>query len=356
MTQNLSSLYTIEVYDANNNFLADLTGLATVSKLYAERNGYSTCEFNVNLFYFENFCKKINIYPMSILYVNMNYVKIKRGGRYLFGGQINYVNPQLTDQAQSSVINVRVAGYLSLFKQRFTGAERVFTSTDAGTIAYTLINESQALTNGDYGITSGTIQTSVNRDRTYAGYKCIADAIIELSQVVNGFDFEFTYDKKFNVYYPSMGIDRTASTIFEYPKNIKTINFEYDGSLMVNSDILLGNGIVSVRSDTTYQSLFKLRQRREEFSDVIISTTLENKGDETLRIYKNLNPIITSIDILGNIEPYVGSYWLGDQVKIKVNDIVTFSPVNNQTYKIDTINIGLDQNSMETINLGLSLV
>lgn len=355
MSQNLSSLYSIDVFGPTDNLIADLTGMAILRNLTIERNGIGGANFDIDLFGFEEYCRnKIYIPPMSILYPNVNWVKIRRGNKYLFSGQINYAKPTLKES--QSIINVKVPGQLNLFKKRFTAAERIFTGVDAGTIASTLLSESQALTNGDYGITAGTIQTSVNRDRLYTGYKCISDAIIELSQVINGFDFEFTYDKKFNVYYPNIGTDRTGEITFEYPGNIKSIEYEYDGETMVNEDILLGSGITRVRNESVYQATFKLRQQRDDQPDIITTQTLDDKGDEVLRLYKNLNPVITSLELFGNKEPFIGSYWIGDRVKIKTSSLQTFNPINNQTYKIDSISINLDENMSEIVSLGLSLL
>ena len=86
-----------------------------------------------------------------------------------------------------------------MFNNRYTDAVVEYASTDAGEIAWDLIDNSQNQTNGDLGITKGIIETTQNRDRTYYNQN-IMEAIVNLSNVIGGFDFEFTHNKVFNVY------------------------------------------------------------------------------------------------------------------------------------------------------------
>jgi len=82
-----------------------------------------------------------------------------------------------------------------LSEKRYTS--NTYTSTDAGTIAWGLINTTQGLTGGNLGLTQGTIQATQNRDRTYLDEK-IGEKIIQLTEVNNGFDFLITPSIKIN--------------------------------------------------------------------------------------------------------------------------------------------------------------
>ena len=71
---------------------------------------------------------------------------------------------------------------------RFTGASVSFAATDAGQIAKSLIDTANA--QGPTGIiTTGTIQATKNRDRTYQ-YVNVGEAVTNLSAVLDGYDFE----------------------------------------------------------------------------------------------------------------------------------------------------------------------
>jgi hypothetical protein len=355
MANNISSLYVIEVRDASSVLLADLTGIAQLRNLEVERNHAGYVEFEIDIHALEVYCRdNLLLTPDELFNVNINEIRVKRGSRYLFSGQINYAAGELNEEG--GIYTVRAVGWLKLFEKRFTAAERVFTGVDAGEIAMTLIDETQALSNGDFGIDTNAsyIQTSQNRDRTYS-YDEVAKELVYLSEVINGFDFEFTYDKKFMVYYPKMGIDRTAEVLFEYPKNIKTIRWERNGEEMVNQALMIGNGVFSTRTNTDYTSVYKLRQEKEERSDIIETVTLEEHGDEILRVKKTYQNLIDTIEIDGKQSPAIGSYWLGDLVKIRVNGMASFDLINEVTYRIDLIGVSIDENLTETISLKLSL-
>ena len=351
MTNNIESLYSIEIYKPNGDLLVDMTGLAQLRTLEVQRNKPGSADFEVDLNVFEDFSRKINIAPLSIFAVNVNEIRIKRGSRYLWGGQIAYIRPSLTDNRFS----VKAIGFLDLFRKRYTASERVFTGVDRGIIAKTLIDETQALTNGDFGIDTHVdwVETTGNSDRTYS-YDEVYEKIIQLTEVIDGFDCEITPDKKFYVY-AEQGIDRSSRIKFEYPGNIKNIEFERNGEDMVNEVILFGNGITETRSDATYQTTYKLRQKKMDYPSIINNAPLQDHGDEELRINKNFKDLITGIEIDGTQDPFIGSYWLGDRIKVLVNNYRSFSSVNDVIYKIDGITISIDENLTEIINLELSL-
>jgi hypothetical protein len=352
MIQSGDSKYIYELYASNGSLLAELSGRAKNKSITIQRNRAGYASFTMDIYDFEKFCRSINVHPRSIIGVGSNELKVRRLNRYLFGGQIQYYDTTLGD---GNEITIRAVGYFDLFKDRYTSANKLFTNTDAGQIAWTLINDSQTLTNGTFGITMGTIQTSVNRDRLYE-YKNVRDAIIQLSEVINGFDFEITHDKVFNVYYPRQG-----STIdvfrFEYPGlNIKKIKPMVDASDLVNEVIARGQGIgagqlVVIRSDTVSQATYKLRQKIADFSDISLSNTLIQHADD---INASKKDPVTQIEITidGNQAPAVGSYWVGDYVPVVINNFQLYDNINN-TFRINEITINVDDQDSEEIVLRL---
>ena len=131
---------------------------------------------------------------------------IWRDGVLLFRGRIV---PPLADTVTEDEHRVEAVAvsYRGMLANRIAGAAgRVFTGVDQGQIAWTLIDESQALTNGDWGITEGVGATSGTlRDRTYAPGKSLLDALTELGRVDGGFEWDVNPDLELDRWYPRRG-------------------------------------------------------------------------------------------------------------------------------------------------------
>jgi len=174
----------------------------------------------------------------------------------------------------------------------------------------------------DFGITIGTIQTSVNRNRTYE-YKCLYDAISELADVLYGFDFEVTDNKQFNVYYPSKGTDKSDNIIFEFGTNIDKIDFAQDFTEPANEVLVLGNGsgtamVTSTVTDTNMRGQYKLRKAINSQKDVDDESYLEAVGQKQLNTYAY---VVRQYKVTqkANTSPEYGDLSVGDWIRIRVN-------------------------------------
>jgi len=358
MSENILSRYSIEIYTPLGTLIADLTGMASMRALSVARNRVATCSFDIDFYTLQSLAQKMNMTIFDLIAINHNEIRIRRGTRYLAGTQISYFDPQFDEK--SNKVNVRGVGFLDLFASRYIdwngNTDWVYSSTDAGAIAWDLINHSQSQINGNYGITQGTIQTSVNRARTYPAYKNIKEALVELSQVQNGFDFEFAYDKKFNVYYPSQGIDLTNTVLFNYPGNIKKFQPTRDGTQMFNRAIVRGQGqgtqqLIETRDDTVTQAFYYVRESVLSYPDISETATLDAHGDGQIAVFKNPLEII-QLTIDGSKQPFLGSYWIGDRIKIEIDrQLKDYGYIKNHTYKIDAIDVSIDDNDVEDITL-----
>ena len=190
-----------------------------------------------------------------------------------------------------------------------------------------MISQTQAV--GDLGITRGSIQTSKLRDRNYS-YKNIGDAIIQLSEVVDGFDFEITHDKKFNVYYPKIGTRRNDITL-TYPGGIRELSFERDASELTNRVIAVGSGsgvdaqrVLAV--DTNSQLRFGVRERILQLSDVSVSETLQQHADA--EIISSRGFLDAPSLMLNTVELPYGNYHIGDEIQVMAEDNEALEPIN----------------------------
>ena len=208
--------------------------------------------------------------------------------------------------------------WLYLFKDRYTAQLVTYTDIDAGLIAWSMIETSQLKTNGDFGITKGTIETTMNRNREYTNQN-ISEAIINLSDVLYGFDFEITNDKVFNVY-SVKGSDLSNSLILEYGRNLQNCQIDEDFSTPCNSAIVLGevSGGTELsrveRNDLVSQTNYKLREMVLSADNVVDEDTLEEKGDALMAKYSN-KLIKVDFDVCRCLIS-ITDFNLGDQIRL----------------------------------------
>lgn len=228
-------------------------------------------------------------------------------------------------QDDDGSISISSKGFFSLLNRRYTDELRTYSSEDAGDIAWDLINYTQGLTYGDFGITRGVHPTTVDRDRTYR-YNNIKDAIEKMSNLnlYNGFDFEIDNDKIFNIYNPMMGSYRRNIKL-EEGFNIKNYQI-YKSFLdeMANQVIVFGEGFapdapVETRdAPVTYKNAFFLLQDTLSEKDVSVVQTLQDKGDKYL-INKQapLKSITIGCDFTN---PTFNNYNVGDWLKVVISN------------------------------------
>lgn len=255
----------------------------------------------------------------------------------IYGGYVAelYRSGGASDSGQFTVTS---KGFFNLFAKRFTDDLEAYSSADLSDIAWGLINTSQSLTYGNFGITRGADPTTRNADRTY-NYKNIKEAIEGISNenVANGIDFEIDNNKVFNVYYPEKGSKRN-NIILKRGFNIEdyTIRTILTDS-MTNQIIVFGGGygeasqVVTRDAENTYKSNYFLLQETLSEKDVVLTATLEEKGDAQLESRKYPRDIIT---VGCNYEnPTYTDYSLGDRLKVEIpqDNINNFYRVINRT-------------------------
>lgn len=352
MAQNLDGKYSIEIRTPAGQLLADLSGMARDRSFVLERNGSYNAEWKVDLDTIEEYARNINVDARTLFDEGRNEAILKRLGVPILGGQIEYTQ---ADLGETKEVSVRLVGWLDLFKTRQTAIEKTFVSgTDIGAIAWGLVDESQLQTYGSYGIIQGTLQDcpDIPADVLFE-FKNLKEALQELSARIDGFDFEFTWDKRFNVYYPRMGVARSEFELV-YPGNVKNIKPSRDSSTIRNSGIIRGQGIgdgqlLTNSEDTDSQSIYKRREDIYDFSDIPDIDTLQALGDEQIRALKDPHEVVDII-LDGNQEPFIGSYLLGDTVPVQVLNSRAYAYVTGN-YRIDQISVAVDEEDNEVVTL-----
>lgn len=224
--------------------------------------------------------------------------------------------------------------FWSYFKGRRIIDTLTFTTADQLTIAQDLIDYAQAKAGGNIGIVVGSEVSGVTRDRIYYRYdlKPLAEAVEQLSAVQNGFDFviDVGYSsgvptKTLVLNYPRRGsLVSTTGLLFDYPGNVINFRWPEDGSRQALTSYAIGSGegdamiISSASRPDLIDAGYPLLEESKSYKDVTIQATLDAhaRADVEAVAYPITVPPIT---IKANQDPVLGSYTVGDNIRIKVS-------------------------------------
>jgi hypothetical protein len=229
------------------------------------------------------------------------------------------------------IVQVTVADVWARLDRRFTSA--AYTATDQGQIVKGLIDTANA--DGETGIdtSSGTVETTVARDRSWEDARStLAEAILAFTDLLDPVDVYFT-----PIAYASGKIaelqvlERRGSTtpqaVFGYGTgtvaNLQSLTrgrtLEGIGTRVVS----FGEGGLSVTlEDATQLAALGLYVRDETHSGVTVSQTLQDHGRESLDHFKTASRTlsISPIDV-GNRDAGVPMLWddfeIGDVVAVQ---------------------------------------
>ena len=124
-------------------------------------------------------------------------IYVDRDGTLIWGGIL--WNREYSSKDQTLTLNANE--FESYWNRRRITTDTVFTNTDQLTAVQTIVNNANAATNGNIGITVGSETSGVLINRTFYGYeyKTVLSAIQDLAKSATGFDFNI------QVYYDSNG-------------------------------------------------------------------------------------------------------------------------------------------------------
>ncbi len=142
-----------------------------------------------------------------------------------------------TLDADSHTMTASALDYRALLLRRrlYSDSTLTWTATDEAEIALGLITQTQARTGGNLGITkawTGTTPTGISLDQTHAAGDSIGERIQQLSETLDGFDWEITPTSptalELNVWHPQRGTDR--GVILEYGGMVTGVRREVNPS------------------------------------------------------------------------------------------------------------------------------
>jgi hypothetical protein len=291
------------------------------------------------------------------IYLGVTRLLIYRENDLIWAGVVWEIQEGASDDGDVTIQCTEIFHILS--EKRYTSNN--YTATDAGTIAWGLINTTQGLTGGNLGLTQGTIETTQNRDRAYFD-ESVGEKIIQLTEVINGFDFLITPSIKVNTLGVFNVYAKRGSTITDFrleygeglKNNIQSWSRKKTLSDMFNSIIVEGQGLgdarlTSTQTDNVLINAVGLLEGRKQDKSVTKQDTLNQKADEYIRVHKTEQPIY---DItLNNAYNDFGKYDVGDIVPIRIK----YGYVDiNTTMRIYGIDVRVSDAGEESIKLTIS--
>lgn len=258
-------------------------------------------------------------------------IYVDRGGVLIWGGII--WSRRTVDNGNAIQIDAQT--FESYFARRVIKKTLMFSATDQFEIVRQIIGYAQSAGSGNIGVQVDNTNSGVLRDRTYYWYerKPVLEAVQQLAQVDNGFEFtiDVSYDtsgspvKRLRLGYPRLGAPVSATGyVFELPGNIVTYDWPEDGSSSANSVTAVGAGegdqmlVAEAMSLAEIDAGYPLLEATTQYKDVSVFSTLTQHAVADMR-QKARDIITPALTVRADVEPQLGSYRLGDAVRIVIS-------------------------------------
>ena len=334
--------YKVIVKDASGNNVGEFEKFRNL-KFGKKLNNFGECSFEVPA----NDSKVSQLIALRVYSV-----WIYREGTLLWAGEQAIRQGDLDDRGDNWATIV-CYDWLEQLNSRYTVAEQIYTFQSGSDIVWDLIDQTQQDTNGDLGITQGTLEESTWREKTYTNQN-IMDAIVNLANLLDGFDFQINNSKVFSIS-NFIGIDRSDTIVLEYGTNVKSVRITEDFSKPSTRAIILGqtdevtDQVRLERNDATQQTAYGLREYTQSVMEVSEVATLEATGDAVLRKYGS--PLLkVSVDIVRSTTPTIEDFSLGDIIRVKIK-----SGIYNidENFRVFEWTVSYDTDNTETLSLVL---
>jgi len=257
----------------------------------------------------------------SILYSGFRWVDIKRNGTTFFRGILAEMN---ISKAEYDInINLTFKGWLAYFQKRFISKD--YTATDAGAIAWDMIDTAQAETDGSIGITEGSITATKDRNRSFDRQE-IAKSIINMGSqnIIDGYEFEITNDKQLTVA-ARIGSDK-PQIVFD-KSNIKLFKIDFLVGLgLVTQTHALGDGVGDDQleevytASSTYTDKWYLLEEYKSYLSVKETATLQEHAEKNTELLKDVTKLTELTTDTSFID--LADYSVGDGVKVNIEDLI----------------------------------
>lgn len=341
--------YAIEIWSKDGIPIADIRQICTSFSWSKTLNGSESVGFTVDLKRLEDILKASGYGgdPFGFMEVGRSDIRIKRNGKYIVGA--NIYRFEYTSSYNSVTMRVECVGYLNFYKTQYISAE--YTNTPQQEIMWDVISRCNEKTGGDYGIRQGThTGDTVYRDRSYER-KEVASLIQQMSNVINGCDFEFTPDKLFNTY-QTKGTYR-QSVRLTYPGNIQSFNFTRTLDKVANYVYGIGSGtgeeaVQSQAEDPDSEDYLYRREKISLWNSVQDQDTLDEHTESVLHAGSTIIEL-PNITLRDNALD-MSEIDTGDTIRVELGAFASIAHVSGD-YRITSIVCVVDDNDSESVTL-----
>lgn len=218
-------------------------------------------------------------------------VMVSRGDRPLIRGPLAGANGSGIT-IRGGTLTYNVLGIGELLADRHVPAGTIIEALEATSMAWQLIEDSQALPFGDLGITAGALPATAARSKTWDAPTPVLTAIRELAGLDPGFEWSIDPDPSgayiFNAYAPRMGSTGTAGRVLlEAGRNVhnaSTVAVDAGPGAAPNVVTVVGaNGVQVTAESPAHGITYRRRERVITMSDVDDATILGDRATAELR-------------------------------------------------------------------------
>jgi hypothetical protein len=271
----------------------------------------------------------------------------------------------------SQTMTLEGAELWSVFRRRLITWTASYSAAvdDQLAIARDIINRAQTI--DSLGIAVGSEVSGRKRARSYFDYeaKPVAEAVEQLAQVLDGFDFSIdttlsggVFTNTFVLDYPRRGRRAAQSGFsFAWGRNIVRMGWSEDASATANEISGLGKGSdndmvrTRIADGTALSAGYPLLQESLPFKDVSEPDTLV--GHVRFELLQRSRPLkVPEVDVLADGDPPLGAYMTGDDVHIVMPaGVDPFWPDGfTEARRIHAITVKVpDDGGVETVTLAL---
>lgn len=344
--------YEIEVWDKTAGRIGDIRPMCQNLQWSKTRNDAESLSFDIDQNLFNIYLKATGYLdsPLSFIETGRTDFRVKRNGAYLFGA--NLVSMSYSGDETTVKKTYNAAGYLNYLSHRYINAS--YTGWYQEDILNDVLAKLQSQPGGDFGFTRGAtvMGMRVKRDRTYVD-KEVKTLFTQLSEVINGCDFDFTADKKLNVY-AAIGRYRPSLRI-SYPGNVTRFNFtrsvENVANVIIGKGSGTGNdGVQATASDTIAADYCYRREKIATYNSVTDRNTLQQNVDAVLNATKQ--PFEIPTVILQNDTLDLNVVGIGDTIHLDMSESPDLELRRiDGNYRIEKITCSVDDTDSEEVTL-----
>jgi hypothetical protein len=227
-----------------------------------------------------------------------------------------------TVSADSHTTTINAPDYRALLDRRILhdNDKLSYTQEDEASIAWQLIQATQAKPGGNLGITRGSGQTTgYLRDRLYTAGKSIAESITQIGDLDGGFDWEIDPQLRLNIFNPQRG--RPTDVVLDYGGAVSAFTRAVVLAEYANS--IRATAAADPRAPE-YREVADIATRPEGrieldrgFPDILEQSTLAAKADFLLADASVWRPSYT-LTLAAGRYPGPGVLWLGDTCIVSI--------------------------------------